>query len=284
MGGGTSTYTEYSYSKTWSESNIDSTKFRETGYNNPNVMPYSSQFFYPTAVTIDAFTLPNELVDGISSLSPLDGTFNISDIPSQNVLASSTIEQTYPNGFYFGVTSSSSYTNEAIGDTRVTYSAAGSGQVSIIAQQTGSTFAPYTASSGADLYLLEAGNISSNEMFENAKAGNKAITMVLRFVGFVVMAIGIGLMMGPIAAVADIIPCLGDCVGGAISIVAGLIAAVLSLVVIGIAWVSNRPIILGIGGAVAGVVLILLYSGYRTKNQQKPIDHFSNEKDIEMSR
>jgi len=248
-------------------------------------MPYSSEDFYPTAVVVDAFTLPTDLVNGISSLTPLEGTLNVTDIPSNNLLVQSMTEQSYINGFYFGATNSSSYLNEVIGDTRVTYLATEGGQVSIIAMQTGATLDPYTASSGANLYLIEPGIVSSEQMFENAKASNKTITMILRFVGFIVMATGIGLILAPISAVADIIPCIGDCVGAAVSIVAGLIAAAFSLTVIGIAWVANRPIILVIGGGVLAGLFLLLYSGYRTKqNKSRALNLTENPKDFEMAR
>lgn len=285
VGGGTTTITEYTYSKAWSASLIDSSTFKKTGYINPTSMPYTSKDFYPTAVMIDAFTLPTDLINGISSLVPLGGTYNISDIPSSNLLVSSMTEQSYTNGYYFGATSTSSYTNSQVGDTRVTYSAASGGQVSIIAKQTGSTFAPYTASSGANLYRIEQGIVSSTQMFDNAKAENKTMTMILRFVGFIVMAIGLGIMLGPIAVMADIIPCIGDCVGAAVAIVAGMTAAVLSLVVIGIAWVANRPVILAVGGAGLAVVLYFVYRGYQKKQEKsRALDFNESAKDLEMDR
>ncbi len=267
VGGGTTTVTEYTYSKQWRTSLIDSSRFkRPTNHQNPQSMPYSSQSFL-SDVVLGAFSLPDDMVDQISSLVPISESLSTDIIPVDNLLAQSYTEQAYPNGFYFG----DSTTTAKVGDTRVTYQEAPGGTVSLLAKQSGSTFVPYEAKSGGKLYRLSQGTVSAETMFDNAKAENKAVTMVLRIVGALVMSIGIGMVLQPLAIVADIIPCIGDLVGGAISCVAGMIGIVLSLIVIGIAWVANRPIILGVACAGAAAVGFLVYSGYKRK-QNKVIE------------
>ncbi len=265
VGGSTTTVTEYTYSKVWSDRLIDSSAFKQSAkHQNPGNMPYSSSTFYPSAVILGDFTLPTDLIDYISTPSAIGGTLDTDLIPDSNALSFSFTDNemfSYPNGFYFGNTTTTPY----VGHTRVTYQAAPGGVVSILAEQEGSTFGPYEASSGAELYRLEQGVVGAEAMFDNAKAENKAVTMVLRIVGAMVMSIGIGLVLQPLEVVADIIPCIGDLVGAAVSCVAGLIGITLSLIVIGIAWVANRPIILGVGAAGALVVGGLVYMGYKRK-------------------
>ncbi len=271
LGGGTTTVTEYTYDKQWRTSLIDSSKFKKpTNHQNPQSMPYSSQSFLSNVI-LGAFSLPDDMVGQISSLVPLGESLSTDIIPADNLLAQSYNEQTYPNGFYFG----SSSTSPSVGDSRVTYEVASGGTVSVLAMQSGSSFVPYEASSGGNLYRLSQGTVSAEKMFDNAKAENKTVTMILRIVGAIVMSTGIGMLLQPLAIVADIVPCIGDMVGGAISCVAGTIGIVLSLIVIGIAWVANRPVILGVACAGVAVVGFLVYSGYKRK-QSKAIEKDSD--------
>lgn len=270
LGGSTTTITEYTYSEKWSSKHIDSSKFMKTGYNNPQYMPYKSESFYSTDVTIGAFTLPTDMIDEISSEQRLGDSLSTDIIPASNVLVQNF--KTWPNpngyGFYFG----NSTTYPQVGHTRVTFEALSSGQASIIAKQIGSTFTSYTAKSGSKLYLVEKGIKTADEMFLQSEKDNKALAMVLRILGAVLMSVGIGLVLNPLQVVADIIPCIGDIVGGAICCVSSLIGITLSLIVIGIAWVANRPIILAVGGGVLALVGLLVWNGIRMKkNNQEQV-------------
>ncbi len=261
LGGGTTTIKEYSYSKQWRSSLVDSSLFRKPGYNNPATMPYTGKTFY-SDVIIGDFDLPESLVSSMSGDSTSLGVqFNTSMIPADNILAQSKPESVYGQGFYFGTPNS-----PQVGDTRVAFDGSSGGVVSIIAKQTGSTFAPYEATSGANLYRLAMGTLGPEEMFDNATAENKVVTWALRFVGALVMIIGISTILQPLAVAADIIPCVGDCIGAGIGIVATLIGLFLSLIVIGIAWVANRPIILGVAVAGTALVGLLVYNGFRKKS------------------
>mmetsp|Transcript_830 Transcript_830/g.1003 ORF Transcript_830/g.1003 Transcript_830/m.1003 type:complete len:438 (-) Transcript_830:179-1492(-) len=261
VGGGTTTSKQYSYSKQWREYLVDSSRFSKPGYNNPTSMPYTSKDFY-SDVIIGAFSLPQTLVTAMSvGSTSLGVTFNTSMIPAYNTLAQSKPESVYGEGFYFGTPSS-----PQVGDTRVSFDASSGGVVSIIAKQTGNTFMPYEAKSGAELYRLSMGTLNPEEMFEDAKAENKTVTWILRFVGALVMIMGISTILQPLAVAADIIPCVGDCIGAGIGIVATLIGLFLSLVVIGIAWVANRPIILGVAVGGTALVGLLVFNGFRRKS------------------
>lgn len=285
VGGGTTTTTEYKYTKKWHGSRINSESFRQQGYNNPP-MPYVTQEFYSNVV-LGAFSLPNTMISSAfpyddSNTSPLSQTitFDSNTIPSSNTLKTQKPVEVQGDGFYFGTPQ-----NTQIGDTTVKYRAASGGTVSLFAQQSGSTFTQYTAKSGANLFRIEMGAVDSNTMFENAAAENKTITIILRVVGTLVMISGIALMLNPLAVAADIIPCFGDCIGGAIGIVAFLTGGFLSMVVIGIAWVANRPAVLG--AAVAGMAVIgyFIYAGFRRKRERsRAINDMDGVKDLKLDR
>ena len=276
-GGKETTVTKYVYGKTWSTSLIDTSTFKNTKYVNPTSMPYLAEPF-TTDVTIGSFFLPTDLVSSMTTYEALDVTFTTDMLPSTNSLVQSLTERADNNGFYFSVTKNATASSGVkVGDTRVTYMASGGGQISIIAKQKGDTFEPFKASSGASLYRLSKGSVSSDEMFDNAAAENKLIAWLLRFLGMFIMSAGIGLILQPLSVAVDIIPCLGSCVGGAISCVATLIGVVLSLLVIAIAWVAQRPVFLGIAGAgvllVGGLVVYrMMNKNERNSNNTKEID------------
>lgn len=284
VGGGTTTTTEYKYTKKWYGSRINSDNFRQQGYYNPP-MPYVTQEFF-SDVVLGQFSLPNEMVstafpyDDTNSPLAQSVTFDTNNIPSTNSLKTQKSVQVQGDGFYFGTPQ-----NTQVGDTLVKYKAASGGTVSLFAQQSGSTFTEYTAKSGATLFRIEMGLVDATTMFENAASENKTITIILRIVGALVMIIGISLILNPLAVAADIIPCVGDCVGGAIGIVAFLVGGFLSMLVIGIAWVANRPAVLG--AAVAGMVVIgyFIYLGVRRKRERsRSIRDMEGVQDLKLER
>jgi hypothetical protein len=276
IGGSTTTTTTYSYSKGWHTFLIDSSTFKKSGYDNPTYMPYLSQDFLSDVVLGD-FTVPDNMIDSMASYSDaFDTDFDTNTIPSSNTLVQSMQEIADNTGFYFSTTTPNPF-NATIGDTRVKYETAGGGDVSILAKQSGNTFKPYFTDpeSDASLYRLEVGIVSAEQMFLNAEAENKALTWILRVLGIAIMSSGIGLTMQPLAVAADIIPCFGSCVSGAISFVATLIGTVLSFVVIGIAWVASRPTFLygslGALAAVLGLVSYIVVCSKKNKTQEPEI-------------
>jgi hypothetical protein len=142
-----------------------------------------------------------------------------------------------------------------VGDLCITYAKVSDSDVSIVAKQVGSSFAPYRAKSGSTVDLQSKGIVSLDEMFTGAEDANTAAMWGLRVGGFILMAIGVGLMLRPLAAIAGGIPILGAIVGAGTVLIAVLLAAVLSLTTIGLAWIFFRPLLgvalLLVGGAAA---------------------------------
>jgi len=268
LGGGTTTVKTYSYSKQWKSTLVDHTRFSQSNgkYVNPTSMYYTGEKFYADVV-LGEFSLPQDMVEIMSSNTGSDSlgvVFNTSMIPDTNFLKQTKNEtKVYQQGFYFGTLNT-----PKIGDTRVSYDSTSEGTVSIIAKQSGSTFEPYKAESGAELYKISMGSKSPEEMFQTAEEDNKTLAWILRFVGALIMILGISAILNPLAIAADIIPCIGDCVGCAVGLVATVVGLFLSLLVIGIAWVANRPIILGVAGAGCAVVGFFVYRGYQKKGQR----------------
>ena len=106
------------------------------------------------------------------------------------------------------------------------------------------------------------GTKSASAMFEQMQAENTMMTWILRVVGYVLMAIGIGLCFKPLVVLFDILPILGSFVSLITSVVGFAIATPLTLITIAIAWVAYRPLFgiallsVGVLGLVGIVMLV----------------------------
>ena len=130
-----------------------------------------------------------------------------------------------------------------VGDLRVSFSVVPESTISVVAQLTGQSLAPYTTEVGGDLYMLDDGSVTAEAMFASEHQANTILTWVLRLVGFVVMWIGLACLFGPLRVLADILPFLGRIVGAGIGLVSAVLAFALSGLTISIAWLFYRPVV-----------------------------------------
>lgn len=251
LGGGTETVTEYSYSKVWSGNTVSSSSFKKSGHENPHSMPYHSEELVADNVTLGAFTLPSSLVSKISGSHALPISSELS-LPQE---LEGKVKR-HDGGFYLGADPSS----PQVGDVRITFETVPPTDVSLAAQQVGSSFAPYQASTGDTIELLQAGTHTAAAMFDKAQSDNKLLTWILRAVGFFLMFAGLGMIFKVLSVLADVLPFLGNVIGAGTGIISFLIAAVLSLITIALAWVVYRPIF-GIILLAVAVGLIVLVKG-----------------------
>jgi len=248
VGGGTETVTDYQYDLVWDDSLIDSSNFRiSEGHQNPSSMLYETREVVADGVSFGAFTLARSQVAKMSGYQdmPLGP-----ETPTPTNLG--VVVQRTGSGYYIGDPAA-----PQVGDMRISYSVVPSGDYSIIATQTASTFAPYRASAGGTLELVAGGVQSAEAMFETAQAQNTALTWGLRVFGFLLMFMGLGMILRPLSVLADVIPILGNIVAAGTGLIAGLMAAVLSLLTISVAWLFYRPL-LGVTLLAVAVALTLL--------------------------
>ncbi len=251
-GGGSETTTTYSYNKTWSESAINSANFHQReGHENPGTMPYQSHRLVADNVTLGAFRLSSSLVGRIRSYEPLP-------VEAATTLPEAIREtaRMHDAGLYFGADP----ITPAIGDVRVRFNVVKPTEVSVIARQTGDTFTPYTAKTGKSNELLQVGVHTPDDMIQQAQDMNRKLTWILRLVGFVLMVAGLNMIFRPLSVLADVLPILGNIVGAGTGLIALLLAAILSLITVSIAWVVYRPL-LGILMLAAAIGLIVVIRG-----------------------
>jgi hypothetical protein len=245
LGGGKETVKTYTYSKTWSEKPIRSENFKNpTEHQNPGAMPYESTRKVAGEVRLGAFTLSSSLVGKINNFEsfPMGSDTTLPQSLKDNV-------KLHDAGFYIGDDPAS----PQVGDTRVTFKVAKPAEVSVIAKQVGNTFEPYGTKAGGSIELLQVGVRTADAMIRKAQESNTMLTWILRLVGFILMLVGLNMIFKPLSVFTDVLPILGSIVGAGTGIISLLLAAILSLITIAIAWIVYRPLL--------GIVLIVIAAG-----------------------
>lgn len=252
VGGGETTKTTYSYSKTWSDKPINSSKFKKPeGHENPGSIPYESRELIAEKVTLGEYQLSASLVEQIKNFKslPIKG-----DAPLPQAIQDSA--KIHDASYYIASNPSS----PQVGDTRIKFKVVKPTEVSVVAKQVGSTLGRYTTTVGGTIELLQTGVHSADAMFQKAHESNKMLTWILRAVGYFMMFAGLALIFRPLSVLADIVPIFGTIVGAGTGLIAFLLSTMLSLLTIAIAWIVFRPL-LGIALVVVVVGLTLAIFG-----------------------
>lgn len=253
LGGGEERVTTYTYDKKWSDRLIDSSNFKEAeDHHNPSAMPFESREAQAEHVTVGAFSLTRSLVDKLNEFEPVSLTPEHlaalpDDLKSKLKVAN--------NSFYAGEDPQ----NAQIGDARITFSVVKPADVTVVSKQSGTTFEPYRASAGMDIEMLKRGVFTAQAMFESALRENTILTWILRAVGFFLMFIGLAMFFRPISVVGDVVPMFGSLLAFGTGLFAFIVAGVLSIGTIGVAWIVYRPV-LGITLLSAAIALLVWFA------------------------
>lgn len=219
--------TTYSYEKKWDKTEHNSDKFKKPGYNNPKFL-YKSKNLSANSGTMGDFKIDKNQISrigkyrDIEKLEPAEG-FEIID-----------------NYYYKG----HNYSIPEIGDIRILYKYVPSGaNVSIIGQQNWNNSIGEMSTRDGSVYLQYDGILSLDDMLNKYKQSNALLTFGLRFLGFILMYIGLQMLVNPIITIARFVPFLSEIVEFISSFVMGAIALILSLLTIAIAWFMYRPLL-----------------------------------------
>lgn len=247
IGGGTETATTYSYEKAWSPDLTKSSSFKSPeDHRNPAKLEVPKKEFVAKDATLGQFKLTAEIIGRIPGDEALAATEEQLSNVSSNLQSKLKVEG---DEFYLGADPA----NPEIGDEKISFTVLRPGTVSIVAAQGKRSFTPYTTQNGREIELVEAGSVAAPQMFAHAQAANRMLAWILRAVGFGAMFFGGLLLLGPISALAHILPFLGSLVEIGFAIVAFFISAIVSMLVIATAWMVYRPIL--------GVILIVAAIG-----------------------
>lgn len=265
IGGGSKSTTTYTYEKIWSRTLISSSRFKKASeYQNPKTMPLQSKDFSAKDVKVNSFRLTPSLIKKIKA----DQVIPLHDV-TKTPLINQQSGNKVTDHIYYGDAQA-----PQIGDIRVKFTQTGQTEVSVIGKQHKNTIHPFKTSVGEDIQILSIGIHDSKSMFEKEQTKNTLIGWAIRVLCLFLAWVGFKLLMGPITALANFFPLLGSIVEVGTSFIAAALAVPLTLTVMGVAWLSHRPIIGG--GTLAIAVITLLTFIYMkkkraSKNNQRPM-------------
>lgn len=148
--------------------------------------------------------------------------------------------------------------NAQIEEVRITFKKYLPCKVSLIAKVSGNTFAHYKAKNGNKISMIQNGEASVEEMFEDVHSGNMLLAWALRALALILIIGGLKLMFEFLQALTMVLPFLGNIVGGLVGIVCTILGFVWFLIMFEIAGIVYRPV-LGIGILlVAGALIFYL--------------------------
>lgn len=259
LGGGTETTTTYSYARSWSPTHIDSSSFKEPeGHENPASFPYPARKVSAQKVTVGAFRLSPSMIRSMSRSEPL-AVESLDGLPPELRWKA----KLHDGGIYIGRRPGA----PEIGDVKVSFKVVRPATVSVVARQSENALEPYVTSNGDTIELLRLGSAPAEAMFQSAQKANQLNTWIFRGLGFLLIVFGVKRIFRPLSVMADVVPAVGNFVEAASGFVAYLLAGVLSLVTIAIAWLSHRPALavtlLLIAGAGIAVALVLVIRAMR---------------------
>lgn len=232
LGGSQTRETTYSYSRAWSETAIDSSRFRQPeGRGNPRM-----------SIAGRSFIAREGMLGGFAMAEP-----ELRLLPAGQALAPAGALVPGIAGRPLRVTGQSLYVGQdpsspVVGDLRITYTVAQPETASVIARQSGQGFAPYATRNGETLHLVSEGTRTAGEMIQAAETENAVIAWALRLAGAILMLAGFSLILRPVRVLADVVPLFGRIVGFGTGAIAGTLTLVLAPLVIAIAWFAYRPV------------------------------------------
>lgn len=248
-GGGQTSYKDYKYDAIWSSEPIDSSGFNPAGIEkkNPAKFPFDSKTITANKVQLGAFTLPSKMVEGIKN--PAVVLVSKANIPTEFKGRMVVVG----NRLFLGADPE----RPQVGDVRTSFPQTPATEITVVARQDDGSLSSYQTNAGDALLMLKEGKLNASQMFATAQTQNSFMTWFLRAVGILAMCGGLKLMLSPIAVVTDLIPIVGGVMQLGINLVCGVSGVSLSLLTIGLAWVSYRPLI-GIPLLVVSAVAIFV--------------------------
>lgn len=227
----------YTYSKEWSTSRINSGSFKESGHDNPEFPIQNESFTVPT-IDVGAFEVAGANVSYYGSKRPIQP-----DSASEQKLKQTlgTLSPVSRVGDVLVVGNNPQA--PSVGDLRVSFSRTDLKDVSVAGLQRGKLITDWTASNGNTVFLAQAGNASSQELFADAISLNNIMTWVIRAVALFVMFVGFCLMLSIFSAIADIIPFVGSIVSAGTMLLALAMTFLVGTLTIAAGWMFYRPLL-----------------------------------------
>ncbi len=256
LGGGEETVTTYSYSKEWSNSAIDSSRFKQPdGHENPPMLIERGSANIGSA-SVGSVKIDGARLSSLGKSEPLDLTeANRQEVKEQLGIGKKVVMQGNTimiSGYGAG---------PSIGDTRISFSYTSPTKVSAIGAYNSGELKSYKTSNDRSIFMVQSGNADAKTMFDAALSSNTTFTWIIRAAGFMAMFVGFKMIFSIAGVLGDVIPFIGNVFRFATGLAALALTAIISTVIIGTAWIYYRPvlgmIIIGVGLLIAIAALFL---------------------------
>ena len=156
-----------------------------------------------------------------------------------------------------------------VGDVRVTFEKIVPAKVTVMAVVDGDSFKPFKAKNGKRFERLVMGKKTGDEIIEDAKTTNNVWTWILRFIGVILVIVGLKGIFGIIETILKVVPFVAGIFGWGIGLVCTVVGVVWSLIVIALAWLFYRPL-LGIALLALAGFLIWVFA-FKGKDKLKDL-------------
>lgn len=246
----------YTYNKHWSDSPVESSKFKQAStYHNSVAANLQSNYMQSSQLKLGDYVVDKKQLQKIpmqplknpqpgpspySSRMQIHGSY-IYLLPDPGPTTTGTAANTLAKTTFDPA-------NLPIGTLRVSY-----GQLpqqlslSIIAAQSmpNGSFAliPYSEGDGHSTFIVHQPAQSIEQMFAAELASNSRTGWWLRAAGLVCLFIALRLLLSPLHALVEFIPVLGNILQFGMNLLSFLLAVVLALLVICLGWMFYRPLL-----------------------------------------
>lgn len=216
------------YQKDWSDIEQNSDEFEDKSHKNPRFLISSKEYIAPNA-TLGKYVLSEKQ---IGMIEPQKEFSDLKEKAEYKII---------DNQYYKG----RNIENPEIGDLLISYNYAPSDTtISIIGEQKNdNTIVSMVHKNIGAIYIQYDGKMTKDEMLEKYTNDNKMQTMVLRFLGWILMFVGLKLFFEPLMNILNLVPILGKLADYTTTFIFALITFVLSLFTIAIAWFAFRPML-----------------------------------------
>ncbi len=234
VGGSEETTTTYYYVKEWTSSPPDSSGFKDPNAPTNPPMKYEDETFYVSTASIGVYPVD------ISNMSLPGGDAVPLASTSINYRSGGRLDGNY---IFVSKSWGSSADNPQVGDVRINYTALPNDvNVTAFGKLQGGSLVPYMHKGKTKIYHARYGTVE--EAMATLHKEHQTTAWIFRIVGFLMMWIGLTMFFGPINAVLDVLPFLGNVSRTIIGFVMFIVALVLSGITILISMIAHNIIAL----------------------------------------
>lgn len=250
-----------SYTKVWSQRPVDSSKFRQQqGHQNPP-MPLSSSEYTASNVNVGGFTLADPFILQMNDYQEFPMT------PETYAQINPEMGEFVLHGteFYKGPNPDA----PDIGDMRVRYLIVKPGkEVSVLGMQNVDKIDTYHTDYSS-IKLLADGKVDADTMLRReVNARDVNVVWQLRFGGWFVMMVSIGMALYSFAILKDVLPLVGGLVGYNNYEMSFFLSLAFTLMTVATAWIAYRPGF-ALGLLVLGGSLIIVSTFLKKKSEKQ---------------